>query len=217
MYKKIENMRETRDRRHELVFSDGSHMKVSFTVVADFSLYPGRELSEMEFEELQSDCQQAATNERAMRILSARPMSRQELYDRLLEKGETSENAETCVENLLKMHFLDDRRYAEDLVRHYRERGFGERRVKDELYRHKIPKELWEEALASNSPDEEKVREQLDAFLYHKFKGAAADRASLKKAGDALLRRGFSWEDVRMALDRYAQSVQDQFEEIEDV
>ena len=45
------------------------------------------------------------------------------------------------------MGFLNDALYAEQVVRHYSAKGYGLRKLRDELYRRGVPRELWDEAL----------------------------------------------------------------------
>ena len=62
-----------------------------------------------------------------------------------------------------------------------------------------MPRDLWQQALeqAEDSTD------AIDAFIAKKLTGKQPDRALLKKISDALVRRGFGWEEVRDALNRY--------------
>ena len=196
----ITELRRLSSEQYELRFSDGSTIKTAFTVVADYSLYTGRELTEEELSEVLEASALAGCKDRAMRIISARPMSERELYDRLVEKGESEQNAAASVAYLIGLHFLDDTEYAAMVVRHYAAKGYGARRVRDELYRRKIPRELWDEAL-EQMPEQE---EEIDRLLRARLRGTEApDRVTLKKATDALLRRGFSWDEVRAAVNRY--------------
>ena len=196
----ITELRQLSSERYELRFSDGNTVRTAFTVVADYGLYTGRELTDDELSEVLDASALARCKERAMRIISARPMSERELYDRLVEKGESEQNAAASVAYLIDLHFLDDAEYAAMVVRHYAAKGYGARRVRDELYRRKVPRELWDEAL-EQMPEQE---EEIDRLLRVRLRGVEApDRAALKKATDALLRRGFSWDEVRAAVDRY--------------
>ena len=196
----IAELRQLSSERYELRLSDGSTVKTAFTVVADYGLYTGRELTEEELSEVLEASALARCKDRAMRIISARPMSERELYDRLLEKGESEQNAAASVAYLIGLHFLDDAEYAAMVVRHYAAKGYGARRVRDELYRRKVPRELWDEALGQ-MPEQE---EEIDRLLRARLRGVEApDRAQMKKATDALLRRGFSWDEVRAAVNRY--------------
>lgn len=183
-----------------LVLADGSTIRTTLAVVADWSLYAGRELSEAELAEITGASRLELAKVRAMNIISARPMSCRELYDRLVEKGESEPDAAACVEYLLNLHFLNDADYAAMTVRHYAAKGYGARRIRDELYRRKVPRELWDEAL-EQLPDQDG---EIDRLLAHRLRGAAPDdRAAIKKAGDALLRRGFSWEEIKEAIERW--------------
>ncbi len=196
----VTEVKQTHGERYVLVLSDGSVVKTTLAVVADHSLYAGRELSESELAEVAGASRLERAKVRAMNIISARPMSCRELYDRLVEKGETEPDAAACVEYLLNLHFLNDADYAAMVVRHYAAKGYGARRIRDELYRRKLPRELWDEAL-EQLPEQD---EQIDRLLSHRLRGAEPDdRAALKKASDALLRRGFSWDEVKEAIERW--------------
>ena len=202
----IIELRQLSSERYELRFSDGNTVKTTFTVVADYSLYTGRELTEEELSDVLAASALARCKDRAMRIISSRPMSERELYDRLVEKGESEQNAAASVAYLINLHFLDDAEYAAMVVRHYAAKGYGARRVRDELYRRKVPRELWDEAF-EQMPEQE---EEIDRLLRARLRGTEApDRSQMKKATDALLRRGFSWDEVRAAVNRY-QSETDQ-------
>lgn len=195
----VTELRELSPKKFAVGFSDGSVIKLSLDAVSDLSLFQGKELSEEELSELNSRASLSSCKERALRIIAAKPMSCGELYSRLTEKGETPENAEECIEWLLERHYLDDRQYAGMIVRHYAGKGYGIHKIKAELYRRKIPKEIWEDALSEMPENEDAVYE----LLRHKLKSTSPDRAELKKAADALYRRGFSWDEIRAAIDRF--------------
>ena len=97
---------------------------------------------------------------------------------------------------------VDDAAYAGVIARHYGG-SYGPGRVRQELQKRGIPRELWDDALAQ-LPDSAGA---IDAFLRSKLKGKAPDRATLKKLSDALLRRGFSWQDIRPALNRLGEEI----------
>lgn len=179
--------------------SDGTELKISSTLVADLSLYRGMELPEEEAQELISSARLFSCKERALKHIGARPMSQKELYDKLTEKGEAPEDAQECVRWLAEKRYLDDGQYASIIVRHYSAKGYGAQRVKNELYRRGVPRELWDEAL-EEMPD---MDDKAYRLLCSKLKSGAPDRAEMKKATDALFRRGFSWDEIKVAANRY--------------
>lgn len=192
-------LRETSVGRFTAEFSDGSEMKVDLNTVTDFSLFKGRELTDEDFEKLSGAAQLAACKNRALKMIGLRPMSCRELFNKLTQKGETEENAELSVQWLLDLHYLDDAQYAQMLVRHYASKGFGIQKIRNELYSRGVPKALWDEALEEMPDTEDKVYE----LLLRKLKSSQADRNELKKATDALYRRGYSWDEIKVAVSRF--------------
>ena len=107
------------------------------------------------------------------------------------------ETADYCVSWVLERGLIDEESYAAAIVRHYSAKGCGAGRIRQELQRRGIPRELLDEALASRSGGTEK----LDGFIAARLKNPD-DRDEVRKLSAALYRRGFSSEEIRAALDR---------------
>ncbi len=189
------------------VFEDGSKLKLTDREMVDFSLYPGLDVPEGALEQLRDAAGESAARRRAANILSARPLSRKELEKRLVEKGETPAHAAAAADYMEHLGYLNDEAYAKTLADHYAAKGYGPRKVRDELYRRGVPREFWEEALEGlEEPDQ-----ALDAFLLRRLKGRAPDEKELKRATDALARRGYGWSDISAALSRYRREHEDEW------
>ena len=135
------------------------------------------------------------TRKKALALLDRRDYGSEELCAKLIEKGAEPDEARAAVRYMIRVGFIDDERYAAMVARHYAAKGYGAGRVREELRRRKLDRELWDAALAElPEPDE---------ILRAKLRGKAADRDTVRKAGAALVRRGFTWEAVRAAADRY--------------
>ena len=139
------------------------------------------------------------TRKKALSLLERRDYGSEELCAKLVEKGAEPDEARAAVRYMVRVGFIDDERYAAMVVRHYAAKGYGVGRVREELRRRKLDRELWDAALAELPEPDETV----DALLRAKLRGKAADRDTVRKAGAALVRRGFTWEAVRAAADRY--------------
>ena len=50
---------------------------------------------------------------------------------------------------------------------------------------------------------------QIDAFLERKLRGRVPDQREKKRLCDALLRRGFSWPEVKAGLNRLGSEIED--------
>lgn len=180
---------------------DGGTEKLTITInqIADYSLFTGRELTDEEMESLRNDASRSGARAKALRILGDRNMSVREITDRLVAKGTGEETAEETARWLEDIGAVNDAEYASLIVRHYAAKGYGLSRVRNELYRRGIPRELWEDALAELSGTEEAAY----ALLRARLGGEKPDRARLKKATDALFRRGFTWDEIKSAVERY--------------
>ncbi|MDE6899017.1 MAG: recombination regulator RecX, partial [Lawsonibacter sp.] len=142
----------------------------------------------------------------ALRMITDTPRSRKE-FVKLLEKMDCPpEKAQEIADWLEDMGLLDDRRYAADVAELYVRKGYGVRKIRDELYRRGIPRELWDEVLSQIQ--EEDSASAIDAFLEKKLKGSH-DPKDVKRASDALARRGYRWPEISDALRRYGMEVWD--------
>ena len=93
------------------------------------------------------------------------------------------------------LHLVNDRNTAEAVVHSCISKGYGIARAKQALYEKRIPKEYWAEAL-SDYPDQ---MESIVAFLRTRL-DAKADERAIRRAVDALIRRGHSYGKIREAL-----------------
>lgn len=178
-----------------MTFSDGSKMALYRQTVEDFALYTGMELTAEDYERLLIAAGQMSAKMRAVRIVSASSVSKRNLQDRLVRKGEDPTQAKEAVDWMEELHLLDDRNTAEQVVHSCISKGYGLQRAKQALYEKRIPKEYWEEALA-DYPDQ---MEKIVSFLYSRL-DADSDEKQVKKAIDALLRRGHSYSKIREGL-----------------
>ena len=109
--------------------------------------------------------EQSRLMERAVGLLAQRPMSRKELLDKLCvpprqkrekypydkldggpdpallqqQKEALRERAEGVADRLAGLGLLNDGEYARMVVRHYAAKGYGPRKIRDELYRRGCP------------------------------------------------------------------------------
>ena len=186
-----------------LIFEDGKRLKAPAFKVVELGLTPGAEVTPEVFLALENAQSLAFCKERAVRILTASGLSKKELQKRLVQKGESEEDAEAAVAWLEELHLIDDLETAKQLVRSACLRGYGAARAKSILYEKGIPKELWDEALAELS----EMDDAIDTFLRRKLDGRKLDAKQIKKTVDALLRRGHSYHDIQAGLRRYEASL----------
>ena len=176
----------------------GDLLRITPEELLRFGLRPGQELTEDVLEELRRAAARSQTRQRAAELAAGRMLSRKELSDRLVKKGADPREAQETVQWLADLGAVDDAAYAGVIARHYATMGYGPGRVRQELQRRGVPRDLWEDALAQLQDPEEAI----DRFLTAKLRGKTPDRATLQRLSAALQRRGFSWQDIRPALAR---------------
>ena len=181
--------------RYLVKFSDGSHMKLYRQTVEDFRLYPGMELESLDA--LRERDGTYSAKMRAVRIVSAAAVSKRDLENRLVRKGETEEQAKEAVRWLSELNLVDDRQTAKQIVSQCVRKGYGLSRAKQALYEKQIPKQLWEEALEGYPDQTDAIVRLLQQKLRH-----PGDPKQVRRAIDAALRRGHSYGDVKRALEQ---------------
>lgn len=210
---------------------DASLVRVGEGDVVSLGLYAGKELSDPEGEALAAAGERSKLMERAVGLLSLRPMSRKELLDKLCapprqkrekypydklddapdpeilqaQREALRERAEAVADRLAELGLLNDEEYARTVVRHYAAKGYGPRKLRDELYRRGVPREFWENAMEEREPDDS----QLDKLARQKLRGGEPTRENLKKVSDYLARRGYGWEEISAALERIRREGED--------
>ena len=180
-----------------VIFADETEVKSTLGVVTELRLFSGKELDDRETEALIRDSRRALMREKALELVSQRQMSAKELSRKLRDKGADEETADYCVQWILERGLIDEERYAAAIVRHYAAKGYGEGRIRQELMRRGVPRDLWEDALEQMPEDTTK----LDRLVASKLRDPE-DRDAVRKLSASLYRRGYSGEEIREALER---------------
>ena len=196
---RIDSLKATPDRmgRYWAKFSNGESLGLYKQTVQDHSLYTGKEMSDAEFSALKESAGKMSAKMRAVRIVTASGVTKDDLEQRLVRKGEDPKQAREAVAWMEDLHLIDDREMAHSVVRRCVSKGYGLARAKQALYEKRVPKEYWEEAL-EDYPDQFEV---ILEFLQGRLK-SKADEKEVRRAVDALLRRGHSWSVIRRALNQ---------------
>ncbi len=194
---RIDSLKNSPDRagRYWVTFDDGTRIGLYRQTVEDFSLYIGKELTEEEKEQLLTAAGKMSAKMRAVRIVSATSVSKRDLEERLVRKGEDPDQAKEAVAWMEELHLVDDRNTAEQVIHSCISKGYGLQRAKQALYEKRIPKQYWEEAL-EGYPDQS---DRIESFLKSRL-DADSDQKQIKKAMDALIRRGHSYSVIRRVM-----------------
>ena len=182
------------DKSRVMIYlDDRSWHKVSARTVHELGLKAGDEVCEETMPVINSAARKSRARETAARILGRRNMSSSELMRKLEEKGIAEQDAQAACEWAQEMGVVDDSAYAEMLVRHYRAKGFGNRRVAEELKKRGIGRGIID-TLLEEAPD---MGAEIRAFIEKKTAGREITPALIGRVTAALERRGHGYGKIR--------------------
>ena len=183
------------------VICDGKEFLLNAETVLGAGLAKGAEIEEKKFLALckQSDCDRAKS--RALWYISRADHSEKALYDKLC-RAFPRFAAEYAVERLKELGLIDDMAYAERLAKTLSDANVSDREIKRKLFVKGVPNEIARDAVDSLSSDS---LSQITALLETKYKNRLQSEDGIRKTYAALVRKGFSYSDVRTALKEYSE------------
>ncbi len=128
------------------------------------------------------------------------------LYKRLLEKDIEPQDAAYAVARLKELGLLDDVAYGRILAESYAARGYGAARVRQQLREKLLEPDDIDTIMRDFVPNGDKMRR----YINSKLSGRQPDRRLIKNVSDGLVRRGFSWAEVREAMREYLDTLEEQ-------
>ena len=157
------------------------------------------------------------TMNRAFNLLSFKPRSVAEMRERLLEKiWAEAEVVDQVIARLKELGYLNDEQLAASFASsRLAVRPLGKNRMRRDLQRRKLPREITEQTLDQlyeGDAEDELIDRALAKRL--RLKGAPTTPEAAKKLFDYLMRRGFSYDLVRRKVREAGKGV-DSSEEIE--
>ena len=132
----------------------------------------------------------------AVSLLSRREHTVKEIVEKLKRKG-YGQFADKTTDRLMNEGYLSDERFAKLYVRELINlKGYGRRRIKDELFRKGISRETADEVLAETEFPDSRLRDVIEK----KYLRYLNNEKGIQKTINALLRLGYSYGEIRDAL-----------------
>lgn len=133
----------------------------------------------------------------ALRLLSRREHSKHELRKKLLEREFEVEQVDTALAKMLEHDLQSDERFVKASINMRANSGHGPRRIKAELGQHQLEEGQLETAMADSEVDWTANARQI---VIRRFGKGELDFKTRNKAMNFLLRRGFSFDDAKLAV-----------------
>ena len=160
----------------------------------------GCEVSDEEFEHIKFIITSRKAYAQALRFLTLRAHSGNELYKKLIKKH-TPESSQYAVDKCRELGFVDDeefaKRYAEELTE---KKKYGLSRVRTELFAKGIDREIVENVLSELESD---PSSQIISIVEKKYSSCFENEKDKRRMISGLMRLGFSYSEIRTALSDY--------------
>lgn len=164
---------------------------------AEFFVPDGTDVSEEEWQELLEKINYRKAYNKCADLLSRREHSVSELRFKLLRTVDEN-SANKAIEKFTEMGYLDDERYAKNYARHLAARkNYSLPHIRQELYSKGLSKDVIDATLNDLEVDD---NESIKAIVRKNYLAKLGEDGGKQKVVTALLRRGFSYDDIKHAL-----------------
>ncbi len=157
-----------------------------------------KEINEEELTELLDAVSFRRAYNKGLDFLSRRPYGTKELIKKLCEKGHEKESAEKACERLTELGLLNDEEFARILANELLERkNYSTKRIRQELSFRGIDREIVENTIVALDND---PQSRIIIIVKKKYMNKIGDEKGKKRTIDALMRLGYSYSDIKNAL-----------------
>ncbi len=200
---KIEAMTMTASgKKLKAVLSNGKTIYLDSETAYKYRVDTATEYTDEEFEEILCDSEYNLTKNRAFNILEYRAHSKKELFDKLCEKTD-EDTAFAVVEKMCELGLVNDKALLRDKLENLLNvKKYGIKRATNDLLLKGFDRDEIESAIEEMEYDEFSVvceiieRRYADELPESDIKGRQRILA-------ALMRRGFSYDDIKSAMAEY--------------
>lgn len=194
----IASLRKERGKMR-VTLESGQELQVPLSLFHERPLAPGQALDLEAYDQWLLLRQYRHALDRAVGYLAARARSRRELESRLLRCGYRPATVEMVLYKLQRENLLDDADFARQWVEARSGRTLGKRRIAQELQRKGVSRAQTEAALSAVDEEAEAEACRRAAEKLASRYGREEPRQAVQKLTQALVRRGFGWEEARQA------------------
>lgn len=188
-----------RGKKIHLLLDDEYQITTDIDFWAEHYFKDGSEITQEEWESLTDSIYYKKAVDKCYDLLSRRDHSVKELKTKLLRTVD-EKNADKAIEKMLELGYLDDEKYARNLVKYLAHtRNMSKNHVKQEMFKRGIPNEII--ILVMEDYEFDNVSCVVDLILT-KYRNKLNNEDGNKKVIASLMRKGFSYSDIKKAFYR---------------
>lgn len=188
-----------RGKKIHLLIDDEYQITTDIDFWAENYYKDGQEISEEEWQELTDKINFKKAVDKCYDLLSRRDHSVKELRTKLLRTVD-EKNADRAIEKMLDYGYLDDEKYARNLVKYLTSsKKMSKNFIKQEMYKRGISPDI-----ISNTIEDAEIDNTvaLVDLILTKYARKLEAEDGYKKVVASLMRKGFSYSDIKNAFNR---------------
>lgn len=188
-----------RGKKIHLLLDDEYQITTDIDFWAEHYFKDGTEITQEEWESLTDSIYYKKAVDKCYDLLSRRDHSVKELKTKLLRTVD-EKNADKAIEKMLELGYLDDEKYARNLVKYLAQtRNMSKNHIKQEMFKRGIPNEII--IMVMEDYEFDNVSCVVDLILT-KYRNKLNNEDGNKKVIASLMRKGFSYSDIKNAFYR---------------
>ena len=182
-----------------LIFEDGDKLEIKPNVYTEYNFYEGKILTNKDIKDIKRRNDNETYVSYALKLCSQRSYSRKQIEDKLLKKGALGSQIDEVIELLNKYQLIDEDSLVKEYLDYADYKHFGYKRIIEELK----AKGISTNKLDKIKYDEIRDIKQAKALIKpYENKYAKYNYFETKKhISDALLRMGYSYDVINVALE----------------
>ncbi|MBQ9229471.1 MAG: regulatory protein RecX [Eubacterium sp.] len=186
-----------RGKKIHLLLDETYQITTDVDFWAEHYIKDGTEIDEEEWQALVHAINYRKAVNKCFDLLSRRDHSVKELKTKLLRSVDP-ESADAAIDRMLELGYLDDEKYAKALLHHLTEnKNMSAAFIRQEMFRRGVPGEIVTALLSETEIDNVAAIEEL---IVKKYRTKLLAENGREKVIAALMRKGFSYSDIREAF-----------------
>ena len=186
-----------RGKKIHLLIDDEYQITTDIDFLAENYIKDGTDIGEDEWQELVDKINYKKALNKCYDLLSRRDHSVKELKTKLLRTVD-EKNADRAIERMLELGYLDDKKYAEKLLDYLlNTKNMSRSFIRQEMFKRGVPSEIVSNVLEDVEIDNVQSAKEL---ILTKYKTKLLAENGKEKVTSALMRKGFSYSDIRAAF-----------------
>lgn len=188
-----------RGRKIHILIAGEYQITTDIDFWSEYGIPDGSDIDEDEWSKLQSRINYRKAFNKGADLLSRRSHSVYELKTKIMRTCD-AESAEKAVQKFLELGYLNDEDFAAEFAEHlFKTKNYSERSVRSELYKKGISKDIIDNILEQNETD---PVDSVIRIINKRYISKISEEGGRQKVIAALMRKGFSYSDIRSAFYR---------------